>query len=296
MKIFLAIFLIFIFLFCIVHSEYIPPIKEDILLNTDKLNYQDYDSSVSYLDLVSEINKKLTYDLSPNLSIQMFLIKPGGKLSPDAILPVPEVLYLFYGQANITAGEDIIHADKEEAVYIPANVTRMIENTGDDTLSLLSYIDWNETLSQPDSINIKNISNISNEVNIPLVINESEITPLWFGNNSSGDEYAFYRLLHPSERPLALSYDLGSVIIPSGGDIPDHYFEGSSQLLFFLSGTGNVSVSCTKHPVKIDQILFVAPGAVINISATEDMHIMMITSPYYLAKNDYIFPDACIDN
>ena len=125
------------------------------------------------------------------------------------------------------------------------------------------------------------------------VISEKNTTPAIFGNNRIGEEYSFYRLVHPAEGPYPVSYDLGTVHIPVGTIIPDHYVEGSSQLMTILQGKGNISVGCTGYPVESGDTIYVAPGAVMNISVNENLHIMMVTSPYYKPENEHLILDVC---
>jgi len=294
--IYLSGFLLVIFLISSVHADYTDKIREDILIKNEDLIYQNYDTSVVYADLISNINKSIPGVLSENLSLMSYVIKPGAKFSPDGILYHPEILYIIDGEASVIAGNDSILAKKGDAVYISANVTRLIENPGEKMLRFISCIGNNATITNNNLINSENNRTVTKSEEKSFVVNETDITPNLFVNNTTGENFSFYRLFHPLEEPLKISYDLGTVWIPSGGVIPDHYVDGHSQVVFFLSGSGYVSVACTKNPVQTDDILYVAPGAVMNISADEDLHFMIITFPFYRVEDDHSFADACIDD
>ncbi|MDD1725018.1 MAG: cupin domain-containing protein, partial [Methanospirillum sp.] len=271
------------------------PYHEASLLTQDNLTWQDYGPDIGFTNIIPLLNEAPGIQtLSNNLSIALFKLKPGAVLSPEEVLPVPEVIYITQGTARITAGEEEVTTDAEKAVYIPSNVTRIIENPGDITLRYFSCTDWTSARDGGAA----NTSATDKTLQVPKeekihVISEKNITPAIYGNNSIGEEYSFYRLVHPAEGPYPVSYDLGTVHIPVGTIIPDHYVEGSSQLMTILQGKGNISVGCSAYPVESGDMFYVAPGAVMNISVGENLHFMMVTSPYYKPENEHLMMDVC---
>ena len=261
---------------------------EGIVLSAHDRTEVRYDTGVYVSDLNALLNLASGKEiLDSNLSLQLFLLEQGSKISPDSILSIPEVLFIFNGTASIYADETLVTGHKGDAVYIPPNVTRMIENDSEEDLKLLSIIDWNY-------IAIDNSSALIADESV-LIESERTVTPFELANENIGDEFQFYRLLHPSEKPLMISYDLGVIKGPANASVPDHYLDGMYQMMFIQQGRGNVSVGCIGSEVHEEDILYIAPGAVMNISATEDLEFMMITSPFYRPEADHLIDDACVE-
>ena len=262
--------------------------KEGIVLSADDRTEVRYDTGVYVSDLNALLNQASGKEtLDSNTSLQLFRMEKDSKVSPDSILSIPEVLFIFNGTASIYVDETVVTGNQGDAVYIPPNVTRMIENDSKEDLQFLSIIDWNYVAIDDSSDSIADEG--------VLIKSERTVTPFELANENIGDEFQFYRLLHPSEKPLMISYDLGVIKGPAGASVPDHYLDGMSQLMFINQGRGNVSVGCIDSEVRGGDILYIAPGAVMNISATEDLEFMMITSPFYRPLADHLIDDACVE-
>lgn len=264
---------------------------EGIMLAGEEQGGVPYDEYIDSTDIFALLDRMADTSLSPNMSMHLFDAKPGAILSPDAILPVPEVIYVMEGTANVTTGEEQMLVNAGDAAYIPANKMRKFENAGNETLRFFSIIDWN---SAEESENLTDANNTTGSTRDDILIrSEDTVAPNIFGNTSSNESYTFYRLLHPLEGPYNISYDMGTVLLANGSVIPDHYIEDRYQLISVLSGAGNISVGCVVHPVRQGDMMYVAPGSVPNISATEDMHMLMITNPFYQVQYDRPIPNAC---
>ena len=265
--------------------------SEGVLLTGGEQGAVQYDEYIEDTDIFTLLDRMAHTSLSPNISMHLFEAKPGAILSPDAILPVPEVIFVMEGAANVTADEEQMLANTGAALYIPAHKTRKFETAGNETLRFFSIIDWD---SAEESENLTDANNTTNPTRDDiLVMSEDTVAPNIFGNTSSNEAYTFYRLLHPLEGPYNISYDMGTILLANGSVIPDHYIEDRYQLITILSGAGNISVGCVVHPVYQGDMMYAAPGSVLNISANEDMHMMMMTNPFYQAQYDRPIPNAC---
>lgn len=262
--------------------------EEGIVLYADDRDEIRYDTGVYVSDLNALLSLASGKDIpDSNLSLQLFRLEQGSKVSPNSILQIPEVLFIFNGTASIYADETLVTGHQGDAVYLPSNVTRMIENEYEEDLQLLSIIDWNYPGTDDSSDKTPDTT--------VLIESVRTVTPFELANENIGDEFLFYRLLHPSERPLMISYDLGFIKGPAGASVPDHYLDGMSQLMVITQGRGNVSVGCIGNEVQDGDIVYIAPGAVMNISAIEDLEFMMITSPFYRPEGDHLIDDACVE-
>ena len=246
-------------------------------------NLEQYDEYITVSDIFSQLSQSGGIEFSPNISLLSYNAKPGAVLSPDSILPVPEVLYITKGTLRITTGEEQLVAEKDDVVYIPANKTRLFENHGDSELTFYSIID----------LSFANFLSDNNNLNITEIKSEKTVPSQEFGNVSNNEFFTFYRLIHPSDGPYEVSYDIGTTRLTKGASIPEHYIDGSYQLFSVLSGSGNISVGCSPQQISEGDIVYVAPGALMNMTATDTLHMMVLTHPFYDAENDHFITGAC---
>ncbi|QXO94461.1 cupin domain-containing protein [Methanospirillum purgamenti] len=265
--------------------------SEGIVLTEDNYEWVHHDELLNVTDVFSRLDLMSGMTLSPNTSLTLYNADPGAVLSPDAILPVPEVIYVLEGTINITADDEQILAGPNDAVYIPPMKLRRYENADEGRLRFFSLLDWTNQDSNATSIDEDGEEGYHDTT--VRIRTEETISPHIIGNQTSNETFRFYRLLHPEEDALELSYDLGSVWMSEGSQMPDHYIDDRYQLITILSGSGNYSVGCTQYPVNPGDIVFAAPGAVMNSTADQDLHLLVITNPYYEEKYDHAIPGAC---
>lgn len=267
--------------------------SEGILLSSQAYEPEQYDELITVTDIAALLDRTAGRPLFNGMSLLFYEAKPGAVLSPDAVLPVPEVIYITRGSARVKADDDEIIATADDVVYIPSQKIRMIENAENETLGFFSIIDWSSA-SEDGNQTESNTTNMTFGEENPLQIRNEESTPVQvFGNQSTNEVFSFYRLIHPAEESFIVPYDLGTVHIPVNVTIPDHYIDGRFQLMHVLSGSGTISVGCHEYQVQPGDVMYVAPGAVMNVSAPDDIHMMVITNPFYQAAYDHAIPFAC---
>jgi len=267
--------------------------SEGILITSDACDFAVYDDYVSICDLSSLLERMGNRTLMSNLSIRIYRMDPEGSLSPDAILPVAEVLYITDGSLRLKTDDEEIRAEKDEAVYIPPHKIRIFENAANETLQFYSFIDWSLASDNNNTSEMHLFSTPEEAQNRTRVISEDQITPLDRGDTDTNRSFQFSRLLHPREGPYAIGFDVGTAHIPSGSGVPDHYIDDRYQLMSVREGSGTISVGCHEYPLAKDDIMYIAPGAVMNLTADEDMHLMVLMNPYYQEMFDYEMPYAC---
>ncbi len=267
--------------------------SEGILITGEEWDEVQFDDYIRTCDVTSLLDRMGGLSLSQNLSVQVFTSEDGGILSPDAILPVPEVLYITEGSLRLTVNEEEVMAERGQAVYIPPQTIRRFENAANETLQFFSVIDWssvqNDARSSEQNFTPEQ-EGLSHETH---VVSDDLVTPLELGNAGTQQSFTFSRLLHPLEGPYHLGFDIGTARVSEGSSIPDHYVESRYQLITVLSGFGTMWVGCHEYPVSSNSIIYVAPGAVMNLTASDDMHLMVLTNPYYQEKYDRQMPYAC---
>ncbi|ABD41306.1 Cupin 2, conserved barrel [Methanospirillum hungatei JF-1] len=271
--------------------------SEGILITSDAWDEVRYDEYTTIFDVVSLLDRMGGLSLGSNLSVQVFTSEDGGILSPDAILPVPEVIYITEGSLRLNVDDEEVLAERGQAVYIPPQTIRRFENAANDTLQFISVIDWaspaGEIHSSNENKTIQEIFNHQEPLNQTKVVYEDMIPALELGDSGTNRTFRFSRFVHPREGPYDITYDLGTARIDAGSGIPDHYIDGRYQLITVLTGSGNISVGCHEYAVSRNDIIYVAPGAVMNLTASDDMNLLVLTNPYYMEMFDWSMPYAC---
>ena len=266
---------------------------EFLLLSEQNLTPDTYDELIDVADVFASLSRISEETQSSNISLKRFSAKPGAILSPDAILPVPEVLYILKGTALITADDTEVTGGMHDAIYIPPEKIRRVENAGEEQLEFFSIIDWNTMDSPLPGALLNNTTATEEFINTTMVQSEVTVHPVQLGDESSGEAFTVYRLLHPESSPFLISYDLLSAELNAGSHIADHYIDDRYQLITILSGSGNISVSCSDYQVHPGDILFVAPGALWNMTSMQDMHMLVLTHPFYREESDHQITGAC---
>jgi len=265
--------------------------SEGILLSSAQYDTVQYDDYITISDITSLIHRMGGLSVPPNFSVLHYTIEPEGTLAPDTILPVAEIIYVTDGSLSITTTDTTLVAARGTAVYIPPGTIRAFTNAENETLQFYSIIDQTPIPAEETRAE----RNITPQEREPTtrIISEQDVSSLERGNISTNQTFTFSRLIHPSQGSYQIGFDLGTAHIPGGSGIPEHYIEQRSQLLTVLSGTGNISVGCQEYPLQRGDTMYIAPGAVTNLTAFEDMHLLVITYPYYEERYDISMPYAC---
>lgn len=267
--------------------------SEGILIKSDETDWVRYDDYISTIDVFSLLDNKGNLSLSSDMSMQVITIEEGGALSPDIILPVPEIIYVTSGTIRITVNDEEFLAESGDAVYIPSQTTRKFETGANETVQFFSVIEQISVQNDEESPDKVATKRQENSEDIVRVISADMVTPLEPGKKDLNQSFYFSRLIHPLQGPYNTGFDLGTVRISKDFNIPDHYVEERYQLITVLSGSGYISVGCNEYPVDRNDIIYVAPGAVMSLVASEDMHLLFLTNPYYQEKFDRAIPYAC---
>ena len=127
---------------CISGADEIWEGSEGILITGEEWDEVQFDDYIRTFDVGSLLDRMGGLSLSQNLSVQIFTSEDGGILSPDAILPVPEVIYITEGSLRLNVDDEEVLAERGQAVYIPPQTIRRFENAANDTLQFISVIDW----------------------------------------------------------------------------------------------------------------------------------------------------------
>ncbi|NLV25755.1 MAG: hypothetical protein GXY48_01080 [Methanomicrobiales archaeon] len=288
------------FLVCIIFFSFIVPgcgditgqLNEVIILTEHDTTSQQYDDLTSVTNITESLLYNGAEEITTGFNLLQFDAEPGAIFSPDPIQN-PEILFITEGTALIDADDKKVTAGEHDAVYLPENTTRVIKNIDNKTLSFFSIIQSGTIGNIPPLQNQNNLTKEIDSVQTITMNSEKTVNPLYFGDKNSNTSYEFYRLFHPSEKPYNMSFDLGTASLSHGYTIPDHYIDDSFQLFHFLSGFGSITVGCTKHDVKNGDIVYVAPGALMNITADSPVHMMVLTYPFYLPENEHQMSGAC---
>ncbi|WP_324461721.1 hypothetical protein, partial [Methanospirillum sp.] len=71
--------------------------SEGILIQNEELDGVRYDDYIRIFDVMGYLDYAGNLSLTSDMSVQVITIENGGVLSPDVILPVPEVIYVTSG-------------------------------------------------------------------------------------------------------------------------------------------------------------------------------------------------------
>lgn len=270
---------------------------EAIFLPYDSYLSEKYDELITYSNISFQLSREEKEQTLENISLLQYHMKPGAVFSPNTILSVPDVFFITEGNATIAANEEKISAGKNDAIYIRQQTVPTVVNTGDEDLVFFSIIEENR---EDETFAIKGINNTTSKTNDIFktyktleIRSENTVTPELLGNKTNNETFEFYRLIHPGKEPYNISFDLGTVELKKGSVIPEHYVDDSYQLFTILSGSGNISVGCQEHQVSPGDMLYVAPGALMNMTTQNPMHMMVITHPFYQIDNDHQITGAC---
>ena len=267
--------------------------SEGILIQNEELDGVRYDDYIRIFDVMGYLDYAGNLSLASGMSVQVITIENGGVLSPDVILPVPEVIYVTSGTLMLTVNDEEFRAEKGDAVYVPSKATRHYANEADETVRFFSVTDQLPVPGDEESLYQNVTKNQEDPVDITRVISEEMVTGLEPGSKELNQSFHFSRLIHPLEGPYNTGFDLGTIRIFQGFGIPDHYVDGRYQLMTVLSGSGTISIGCHDYQVGRNDIIYVAPGAVMSAEASEEMELMILVNPYYQEKFDKEIPYAC---
>lgn len=81
----------------------------------------------------------ISSDDAPNFSMRKFIINPGGFM-PLHTNTVEHEQYVLNGSAEITIGEKVFTAKKNDVIYIPAGVEHNYKNVGSEPFEFLCIV------------------------------------------------------------------------------------------------------------------------------------------------------------
>jgi quercetin dioxygenase-like cupin family protein len=248
-----------------------------ILLASD-IGVENLTGSVDSVDILALLNSANSQVMNEYIPVALFSIGPGEALSPNAIRPASEVIYIINGTADVFSDDSNLSADVGDALLIPSGSIMMVKNTGIVPLVFFSFIS----------------AESSNEVSSDAFIKRTPQSkePVSFGNESEDSYLLVNRMFSTFEEDIPVSFDLAVITIPAGKIVPEHYVD-RVQSGYILSGEGNVSIGCIEHQVHAGDIVYIPPGAVQRYDATRDLKILLITHPFYVPGEDFPVPGIC---
>ena len=78
-------------------------------------------------------------DEGPNFALRRFIIEPGGGMPPHTNT-VEHEQYVLAGRATIGIGNEVVEVQKDDVVYIPANVPHWYRAEGDEPFEFLCMV------------------------------------------------------------------------------------------------------------------------------------------------------------
>ena len=196
-------------LFTPLQCIWIPGGSEGILIQNEELDGVRYDDYIRIFDVMGYLDYAGNLSLASGMSVQVITIENGGVLSPDVILPVPEVIYVTSGTLMLTVNDEEFRAEKGDAVYVPSKATRHYANEADETVRFFSVTDQLPVPGDEESLYQNVTKNQEDPVDITRVISEEMVTGLEPGSKELNQSFHFSRLIHPLEGPYNTGFDLG---------------------------------------------------------------------------------------
>ncbi|MHC1785050.1 MAG: cupin domain-containing protein [Anaerolineaceae bacterium] len=75
----------------------------------------------------------------PNMAMRCFTIQPGGRLVKHCNL-VEHEQYIIAGKAELGIGDEVVHVQKGDIVFIPALAPHYYTNTGNEPFEFLCMV------------------------------------------------------------------------------------------------------------------------------------------------------------
>ena len=81
----------------------------------------------------------ISADEGPNFAMRRFRMEPGGGM-PNHTNTVEHEQYVLAGRATIGIGNEVVEVQKDDVVYIPANVPHWYRAEGDEPFEFLCMV------------------------------------------------------------------------------------------------------------------------------------------------------------
>jgi len=78
-------------------------------------------------------------DEAPNFAMRKFIIEPGGEM-PKHTNTVEHEQLVLNGRASVGIGNETFEAQKDDVVFIPANIPHSYKTIGDDPFEFLCMV------------------------------------------------------------------------------------------------------------------------------------------------------------
>ena len=78
-------------------------------------------------------------DVAPNFAMRRFIIEPGGEM-PYHTNTVEHEQLVLRGKAEVKIGDKILQVNKDDVVYIPANVPHYYKTIGNEAFEFLCVV------------------------------------------------------------------------------------------------------------------------------------------------------------
>ncbi|MDB4980384.1 MAG: Cupin 2 conserved barrel domain protein [Myxococcales bacterium] len=225
-------------------------------------------------------------------SLSLLTISPASRIAMHQH-PVAEILYVRRGHARILSrtGTPPVKLDEGQAIFLPPNTPHVIENMGRQSpielLEVFSPMGPERVYRDPkDAVGRANFEVIRGDANpagaqggtagmpAPLelpVVTLAKLEPVTLPGGKARVRMAFEPagLGHPS-------CSFGLLEAEPGAETPRHDHAGSEEILFVLSGGGELTIGSEKMPFGPDEAIYIPEGQPHSVKFTGPDKTLML--------------------
>lgn len=188
--------------------------------------------------------------------------------------PGAEVLYVLKGRARVLGPAGVAAEKLEEgmAIYIPPNMPHVIENMGRQApavlLNVFAPMGPERVFRDPKDPAGRAAFEVLREANpkapagakfVVAKTSEAEALPMPAGAGKAKGKVMARPLLEPSQTGNRALY-VGVLEAEPGAEVPRNSHPGSAEILFVVSGAGELTVGSEKIPFAADEALHIPEG------------------------------------
>ncbi|MBP2133346.1 mannose-6-phosphate isomerase-like protein (cupin superfamily) [Methanomicrobium sp. W14] len=217
-----------------------------------------------------------------------YVTVPRGKENPlHTLKNTSETIYVISGGAEASVNGRNYTLSPGDTLYIPENAVQKVRNINSTDLSYLSltyppYNNKNEIILEEGSDYTKLYSG-----DAALIKNNSTAPRIFFENCE------IHKILDPEilkQNIEGCKYNIGiaKTILPESGLTPPHILEGTTEVMYVISGEGILHVNQHTKEIKTGDTAYIPPGGYQSLenSGEEDLIYITITDPPYKESVD----------
>jgi quercetin dioxygenase-like cupin family protein len=196
-------------------------------------------------------------------SLSLLTVSPANRIAMHRH-PGAEILYVTDGHARILgpAGVSPEKLDQGSAVFIPAGMPHAIENMGRSSPAVMLevfaplgpekvYRDPKDPAGRAAFEVIRDPRKVHVPEGAALKVASAARTP----SHAIAGGKGHVRILFDEETTGSDAVSLGILEVASGTEIPRHTHDGSAEILYVLSGGGELTIGSEKIPFSADQAI-----------------------------------------